>query len=122
MLFAYAFKLKDTATRGVTSRKFALYVPLYAHGKVCYIRVACIGISCLDIPDEAFRKKFNIQPVVLIDSTEPSNTCKVLQELFNDFERAHKYGIYLPNSDNSEDGEYLHKAYCAQMWQNGVAR
>ena len=72
--------------------------------------------------DEAFGKKINAHPIAVIDAPEPSNTCKVSRELFNDLVRAHEFGIYLPRSNNPHDGDYLHKVFCAQMWQDGVAR
>jgi hypothetical protein len=74
------------------------------------------------LSDEAFGIKINAQPIALIDAPEPNNTCKVLRELFDDLARAHEFGIFLPKSKNPEDGDYLHKVYCAQMWQDGVAR
>jgi len=56
-----------------------------------------VGLSCLDLLDEAFGKKFNAQPIAVIDAPEPINTCKVLRELFNDLVRAHEFGIFLPS-------------------------
>ena len=53
---------------------------------LCYYYVG-VGLSCLDLPDEAFGKKFNAQPMALIDAPEPSNTSKLLRELFNDLVR-----------------------------------
>jgi hypothetical protein len=81
-----------------------------------------VGLSCLDLPDEAFGKNFNAQPIAVIDAPEPSNICMLLRELSNDLVRAHKVGIYLPRSNNPDDGDNLHKVYCAKMWQDGVAR
>jgi hypothetical protein len=46
---------------------------------------AGVGISCLDLNDEAFGTSFNIKPVAIFNVPEPSNTCEALREKFLDF-------------------------------------
>ena len=121
VIYADAFRPNDSATQGVTCMVENIYHTYNVLTRSLFYTVG-VGLSCLDLCDEAFGKKFNSQPIALIDSPEPSNTCKVLRELFIDLVRAHEFGIHLPKSTNPADGDYLHKVYCAQMWQDGVAR
>jgi hypothetical protein len=121
VIYADAFRPNDSATQGVTGMVENIYHTCNVLTRSLIYTVG-VGLSCLDLCDEAFGKKFNSQPIALIDSPEPSNTCKVLRELFIDLVRAHEFGIHLPKSTNPADGDYLHKVYCAQMWQDGVAR
>jgi hypothetical protein len=87
-----------------------------------YVCFAGVGISCLDIDDEAFGYAFNIQPLALFEIPEPSNTCKVLREMFLDLKRAGEYGIYLPREEGDNKEIYLHKAFLSSIWADGVAR
>ena len=83
---------------------------------------AGIGISCLDLNDEAFGKAFNIKPVGFFYVTEPRNTCKVLRAMFLDFKTACEYDILLSRGIGRDDDAYIHKAFNCAMWADGVAR
>jgi len=72
---------------------------------------AGIGISCLDLNDEAFGKAFNIKPVAIFNLLEPSNTCKALREMFLDFKTAGEYGILLFHGTGRDDDVYIHEAF-----------
>ncbi len=122
VIYVDAFQPNDTATQGVTGTVAYLHQHIDGVLNLSIHIFVGVGLSCLDLCNEAIGKNFNAQPLALFDAPEPSNTCKVLRELFQDLVRAHEYGIYLPKSNHPDDGDYLHKVYCAQMWQDGVAR
>ena len=81
-----------------------------------------VGISCLDLDDEAFGKAFNIKPVALFNVPKPSNTCKALRDMFLDFLTAGEYDILLSRGTRRDDDAYIHKAFNCAMWADGVAR
>jgi hypothetical protein len=83
---------------------------------------AGVGISCLDLNDEAFGKAFNIKPVAIFNLPEPSNTCKALREMFLDFKTIGEYGILLSRGTRRDDDVYIHKAFNCAMWADGVAK
>ena len=83
---------------------------------------AGVGISCLDLNDEAFGKAFNIQPVAIFNVPEPSNTCKALREMFLDLKTTGEYGILISSGTGRDDDAYIHKAFNCAMWADGVAR
>ena len=84
--------------------------------------ISGVGISCLDVDEDAFGKAFNVQPVAIFDMPEPSNTCKVLREMFLDLKRVGEFGIYLHRGGEEDPELYTHKAFVASMWCDGVAR
>ena len=83
---------------------------------------ASVGISCLDLNDEAFGKAFNIKPVAICNLPEPSNTCKALREMFLDFKTAGEYEILLSRGTRRDDDVYIYKAFNCAMWVDGATR
>jgi hypothetical protein len=84
-----------------------------------YLCISGVGISCLDVDDDASGKSFNVQPVAVFDMSEASNTCKVLRETFLDLKRVGEYGIYLRRGEEENSELYIHKAFIAMMWTDG---
>jgi hypothetical protein len=81
---------------------------------------AVVGLSCCDLSYEYFGRRFNQQPIAIIDLPEPSDTGKTLREFYMDMNDLAIRGIFL-KAKNGED-PWLHKPYLKGHLADGVAR
>ena len=82
---------------------------------------AIVGLSSCDLSSEFFGRKFNQQPVAIIDIPEPSNTGKVMLEFFEDMQRLVVRGIWLTDY-KSGGAKWLHKPFLKGHLGDAVAR
>ncbi len=82
---------------------------------------AVVGLASCDLSSEFFGRRFNQQPVAIIDIPEPSNTGKVIREFFEDMQRLAVRGIWL-NDHKGGGAKWLHKPFLKGHLADAVAR
>jgi hypothetical protein len=91
----------------------------------CFDEYACVdfnavvGLSSTDLSFEYFGRRFNQQPIAIIDLPEPSDTGKILREFFSDMKDLATRGLYIQGKDGHQ---WLHKPFLQGYMAYGVAR
>ena len=81
---------------------------------------ATVGLASMDLSFEYFGRRFNQQPIAIIDLPEPSDTGKILREFYMDMKNLAIRGILLKGKDGGEP--WLHKPFLKGHLADGVAR
>ena len=81
---------------------------------------AVVGLSSTDLSYEYFARRFNQQPIAIIDLLEPSDTKKILRKLYRDVSVLAIRGVFIKGINGGV--QWLHKPFFKGHLTDGVAR
>ena len=85
------------------------------------ILYAVVVLASCDLSSEFFGRRFNQNPVAIIDISEPSNTGKEIREFFGDMQRMAVRGIWLIDYKGG-GAKWLHKPFLKGHLENAFVR
>ena len=81
---------------------------------------AVVGLSSCDLSSEYFGRRFNQQPIAIIDLPEPSNTGKVIREFFMDMQSLGERSLWMKDYNGGDN--WIHKPFLKGHLADAVAR
>ena len=115
---ADGFQTHESKTQSVTGDCLLLISTLVL--LLTCVFYAVVGLASCELSSEYFGRRFNHQPIAIIDLPEPSNTGKVIREFFLDMQSLAERGLWL--KDYKGGAQYLHKPFLKGHLADGVAR